>query len=198
MSPSIRKKLDTIFAYPFFQSVGTPLPATVKTVATWRAAVKEATSRKWENCRLQATNVLGELLGLRERDITDKDEQFRHWQRRQQQNALADELRPLIQSFVDAVHLRTGIDAEVADKIKSDLSWDIMFICIEEEYKDLEEPLFYLPYLDPWYASGHFPCGWHGKEFPERWPEKELRSLDADRVSELWGYVLRQGQLIVF
>lgn len=198
MSPSIRTKLDAIFSYPFFQSVGKPLPATVKAVDTWGVAVREATSRKWENCRLQASNVLSELLGLRERDMADKDEQLRHWQRREGWNPLADELRPLIQSFVDALHVRTGIDAGVAEKIKSDVSWDIMGICLEEEYKDLERPPFYLCYLDPWYASGHFPCGWDGKEFPERWPEKELDHLNADRVGELWGRVLRKGRLIVF
>lgn len=159
MSPSVRTKLDSMFAYPFFQSVGRLLPATVKAVDTWGAAVNQATSRKWENCRLQARNVLAELLGLRERDMADKDEQLRHWQRREEWNPLANELRPLIQSFVDALHVRTGIEAGVAEKIKSDLSWDIMATCFEEEYKDLEQPPFYLPYLDPWYAAGHFPCG---------------------------------------
>jgi hypothetical protein len=198
MSPSVRTKLDTIFGYPFFQSVGRPLPATVKAVDTWGAAVKQATSIKWENCRLQGSNVLSELLGLRERDMADTDEQFRHWQRREQWNPLADELRPLIRSFVDALHARTGIEAGVAEKIKSDLSWDIMAISLEEEYKDLEQPPFYLTYLDPWYASGHFPCGWDGKQFPERWPEKEVPYLNANRVSELWGSLLRKGRLIVF
>jgi len=198
MSPSIRAKLDTIFAYPFFQSVGRPLPATVKAVDSWGAAVREATSRKWENCRLQARNVLSELLGFRERDMADKAEALRHWQRREQWNPLVKELRPLIRSFVDALHLRTGIEAELAEKIKSDLSWDITGMCLEEEYKDLEQPPFFLPYLDPWYAAGHFPCGWDGKQFPERWPEKEVLYLDADRVGELWGDVLRRGQLIVF
>ncbi len=130
--------------------------------------------------------------------MADKDEQLRHWQRREEWNPSADELRPLIQSFVDALHVRTGIEAGVAEKIKSDVSWDIMGICFEEEYKDLEQPPFYLRYLDPWYASGHFPCGWDGKEFPEGWPEKELPHLNADRVGELWGHVLRKGRLIVF
>ena len=37
-----------------------------------------------------------------------------------------------------------------------------------------------------------------GKEFPDRWPEKELDHLNADRVGELWGHVLRKGRLIVF
>ena len=198
MSPSIRTKLDRIFAYPFFHSVGRPLPATVKAVNTWGAAVKQATSIKWENCRLQGSNVLGELLGLRERDMADKDEQFRHWQRRENWNPLVKELRPLIQSFVDALHVRTGIEAGVAEKIESGLSWDIMGMCLEEEYKDLEQPPFYLPVLDPWYASGHFPCGWDGKEFPERWPEKEVLYINADRVGELWGHLLRKGRLIVF
>src|ERR1051325_7172863 len=133
MSPCIRTRLDAIFAYPFFQCVGRPVPATVKAVDTWGAAVEQATSRKWENCRLQASNVLRELLGLRERDMADKDEQLRHWQRREQWNPLASELRHIIQSFVDALRLRTGIDAGVAEKIKSDLSWDIMGICLEEE-----------------------------------------------------------------
>jgi hypothetical protein len=56
-----------------------------------------------------------------------------------------------------------------------------MAICIETEYRDLVEPVFAIPYLDTWYATGHYPCGWDGEEFPENWDG-----------------VIRDGWLIVF
>ncbi|HEV2329128.1 MAG TPA: hypothetical protein VGY56_10110 [Verrucomicrobiae bacterium] len=65
--------------------------------------------------------------------------------------------------------------------VRDGISWDLLFICLEVHYQDIVKPIFYLPYLDPWYAAGHYPCGWDGDEFPERWDG-----------------VLRGGQLIVF
>jgi hypothetical protein len=160
--------------------------------------MKQATSRKWENCRVDARNILQQLLAYSERETPEKAEQLRRWERRQQWGPFADELQPIIRSFVDTMVAKAPVPANVAEKVKRELSWDIFFICLEEEYRDLVEPPFYQPQLDQWYAKGHFPCGWDGEPFPERWPENEIPYLDAKRIRELWGEVVHQGRLIVF
>ena len=198
MKHSVRSKLYSVFGYPMFRSVGGPLPARVKMAGTWSAAMKHATSTKWEHRRLDARNILQQLLEYSERDTPDKAEQLRRWGRRDAWGKLGDELAPIIDSFLTTMIPGSSVPPQWAAAIKVELSWYIFFICIEEEYSDLVEPPFYLPFLDPWYASGHFPCGWEGKPTPEHWAEKEIPYLNAKRVGELWGNALRQGRLVVF
>jgi hypothetical protein len=169
MKPEIKKKLDEIFNYPFFQSVGKPLPSSVTKADSWPAAARSCHSSKWENCRRVARNTL--------QHFTEK----RSWHRSEEWNPLADELRPLILSFVDDLLPPIPVSDNGRKNIRGTLSWDIMAICFEHEYKDVVEPLFHIPIVDPWYAAGHFPCGWDGDEFPDGWDG-----------------IIRGGQLMVF
>lgn len=169
MKTRVQSKLNSIIGYPLFQRVGNPLPPTVMSVENWQAAMNARTARKWENCSLMARNVLQRLT------------EVRAWQRSEEWNPLAEELRPLVISFVDAFLPKVSLPANFAQKVKHRLCWDIMGICFETEYEDVLEPFFNVPYLDPWYACGHFPCGWDGDEFPEGWDG-----------------VIRNGRLIVF
>ena len=169
MKSEVKEKLEKVFEYPFFSAVGEPLPPSVTSAGSWTHALKECNSSKWENCRLMARNALQRFV------------EQRNWGRTQDWNPLTNELRPKIASFVDELLSKSPLSPETASKIRHKLSWDIMMICLEHEYRDTVEPLFYLPLLDPWYASGHFPCGWDGDEFPDRW----------DGVS-------KKGRLIVF
>src|SRR5262249_28382084 len=91
MRSETRKKITNIFGYPFFQSVGGPLPQSVKPVKTWRDATKECCSKKWENCRLIASNALFDQV------------QRKSWERGQEWNPLAEELRPMIVKFVETL-----------------------------------------------------------------------------------------------
>ena len=91
------------------------------------------------------------------------------WQRAQEWDVAADELRPQIIQLVDTTFLHSAIPSVVVKTIKDEITWDIMHICIEEMFADIVEPLFYVAYLDPVYRSGHFPCGWEGKDFPSGW-----------------------------
>jgi hypothetical protein len=79
------------------------------------------------------------------------------------------ELRPIILSFVDGLLPKIPVSEKGRKNVRDALSWDIMLICLEHEYRDVTEPFFYIPLLDPWYAAGHFPCGWDGDEFPDDW-----------------------------
>jgi hypothetical protein len=169
MKPRVQSKLDAVFAYPFFQSVGKPPSGPITVINSWPLAVKHYTSRSWQNCSLIARNLLQRL--------TEK----RSWDRSEEWNPLTDELRPLIDSFANSILPKTGIPETLIAKIKPHFSWDIMFICMECEYSDVIAPPFYLPVLDPWYAAGHLPCGWDGERFPDD-----------------WGGVIRDGRLMVF
>jgi hypothetical protein len=166
MKAGVQTKLEHVFNYPFFRAAGNPLPPSVSDAKSWTHAVKEYDSRKWENCRLMARNALQRFV------------EQQNWGRRQDWNPLSDELRPKIVSFIEELLPKTGLPAEVTKKVKDNLSWDIMFICLEQEYSDVVKPFFYIPLLDPWYAAGHCPCGWDGEEFPDRWdgviPEGKL------------------------
>src|SRR6266700_2332173 len=75
--------------------------------------------------------------------------QRKNWFRGQEWNPLVEELRPLILAFVDRLLPKVPLP--------------------EEEFRDVVEPFFCIPIQEPWYAAGHFPCGWDGGEFPEHW-----------------------------
>jgi hypothetical protein len=169
MKLEVRSRFERICRYAFFQSVGEPLVGDVRSVGSWPRASKECSSRKWENCCLMARNAL--FRGV----------QTKSWDRAQEWGPLSDELRPLIISSVDTLLPEAGIPERYRDKVKNQLSWDIMLICFEHEYGDLVKPFFNVPLLDPWYARGHFPCGWDGEEFPDAWDG-----------------VFRSGRLLVF
>ena len=170
MKSHVQSKLESIFRYPFFQSAGEPLPTSVTRLANWPAAAKMCGSRKWEVCQLMARNTL--------QRFTEQ----RAWARGQEWNPLADELRPLILSFVDTLILaKVPVPERALKKVRDAVTWDIMLICFEHEYRDVVEPFFYIPLVDPWYAAGHLPCGWDGDEFPNGWDG-----------------VIRGGQLMVF
>lgn len=157
MSPNVKTKFETVCSYPFFQSVGRPLPLSVTPVLSWPAASGECHSLKWRNSKLMARNTLFRMV------------QEKSWTRRQEWGPLSDELRPLILSFVDGLLPKFPLQGKALKNIRDSLSWDIMLICFEEEYKDLTVPFFYIPVVEPWYAAGHLPCGWDGDEFPEGW-----------------------------
>jgi hypothetical protein len=166
MKPGVKSKLESVFAYPFFQSVGKPLPASVTKIDNWPAAAKMCRSQKWATCKLMARNALQRRIEARYPEDT-VNHQF--WHRMQEWNRISDELRPLILSFVDTLLPNIPVSEKGHKNIRAALSWEIMFICFEEEYRDVIEPLFYIPFVEPWYAAGHFPCGWDGDEFPDAW-----------------------------
>ena len=157
MQPDVRQKFDEICRYPFFESVGEPLPRSVRSVKGWPPAIRECTSRKWENCRLMAGNCLWRMV------------EEKSWERGQAWGPTADVLRPLIVSFVETVAPRMSLAPNQTKRVKDNFAWDIMYICLESFCRDLVPPIFYLPFLDSWYSVGHFPCGWDGSEFPDGW-----------------------------
>ncbi|MCX6894921.1 MAG: hypothetical protein NTZ16_05345 [Verrucomicrobia bacterium] len=169
MKPHVKLKLESTFQFPFFEAVGKPLPSTVTGLKTWQEAGVMCNSKKWEVCQLMSRNVLSESVSKRS------------WHRGQEWDAVTDELRPLILSFVDSLISIVPLSEKPLKHVKDSICWDIMFICLEEEYRDIVAPFFYIPVVEPWYAAGHFPCGWDGDEF-----------------SDKWDGVVQGGQLIVY
>lgn len=169
MKSNAQTKLGTLFQYPFFCAVGQPLPSSVTSVNNWRAAAKLSGSQKWGVCQIMARNRLQRLV------------EERAWHRWAEWNPLLEEIRPVIDSFLDSMLPKTSVPEKSIAKIKNNLRWDIMFMCLESYYEDIIEPFFYIPIVEPWYAAGHFPCGWDGDEFPDSWDG-----------------VIQGGQLIVF
>jgi hypothetical protein len=179
MKPEVKAKLDSILKYPFFSSVGQPLPPTVSRVDTWSQAARTCGFLKWKNSKLQARNALKGRIEARY-----PEDRVKHyfWHRFQEWNPLVDELRPpIIEPFVETLLKKIPLQAKYLESVRYALRSDLMLICLEIHYQDIVKPVFHLPCLDPWYAAGHFPCGWDGDEFPEQWDG-----------------VIRGGQLIVF
>lgn len=175
MKQVVRAKLDSILKYPFFNSVGQGLPPTVSKVDTWLQAAKSCGFLKWKNSKLSARNALQD-------GITSQFPKPGMWERMQEWNSVVAELRPpIIEPFVESLLHKIPLKGNHLENVRYALRSDLMVICLETHYQDIVKPIFHTPYLDPWYAAGHFPCGWDGDEFPEQWDG-----------------VIRGGQLIVF
>jgi hypothetical protein len=166
MKPEVKAKLDNIFNYPFFENVGIPLPPTVTSLKSWPAAAKMCRSHKWETCQLMARNTLQRKIQARYPEDTVT---HYFWHRCEVWDPLVEELRPLAQSFTDSLLQKFPLRDKALTNVRDALLWDILIICLEFEFRDIVDPFFYNPVVEPWYAKGHFPCGWDGDEFPDDW-----------------------------
>jgi len=137
MKAQVQSKLDSIFKYPFFDSVGRPLPESVTGVNSWRAAGRECASKKWANCQLMARNALFDAV------------QRRDWNRGEEWNPLASELRPLIVSFASALIAKANIPENLIQKITEDLSWDYCILIRRSLCRSGASHLFDIHLFDP-------------------------------------------------
>jgi hypothetical protein len=146
--------------------VGQPLPPNVSKVQDWYQAARKCSLSKWDNCQLQATNA---LKGRIEARFPEDRVKNHFWHRLQEWNPLVKELDSILNRFVDSSRVKISLKNENFINVRNTVRWDLVSICLETNFQDIVEPVFFLPYLDPWYAAGHFPCGWDGDEFPEQW-----------------------------
>jgi hypothetical protein len=157
MKQRVRQKLDQILSYPFFKSVGQPLPNTVVRVNSWKIAAMECSKPKWENFTLHARNAI-------QQGIQGQYPKQGMWERFQEWNPLTDELRPVLVSIAEQLTSQLPLSDELKKEVKGSVSWDTMGICLECEFSDILKPAFFSNILDPLYASGHFPCGREGRK----------------------------------
>ena len=99
----------------------------------------------------------------------------------QEWNPVVQSLYPFINPLADSLLLKIPLPNERKVKLGNSLRWDFLGVCMEIEYNDIVEPDFFAKHIEPWYAVGHFPCGWDGRQFPDGWDG-----------------IIRQGKLMVF
>jgi hypothetical protein len=178
MTPIVKAKLDSILKYPFFSAVGQTLPSNVSKVQDWYQAVRKCSLLKWDNSQLQVRNT---LQGRIEDRFPEDTVNHYFWHRLQEWNPLVRELDSILNRFVDGLRIKIPLTGENFIYVRNTVRRDLVFICLETNFQDIVKPVFFLPCLDPWYAAGHFPCGWDGDTFPAQWDG-----------------VIRGGQLLVF
>jgi hypothetical protein len=65
------------------------------------------------------------------------------------------------------------------------VGWDLNFAGFEFVCRGAVPPLFFLPVLLPWYARGHYPCGWDGTMIKSDWAGDSASDLPPGRLRVL-------------
>lgn len=145
----------------WFGNVGQPTDGAGLAVQTWRQAVDSSASDVWSSVQLQVKNRIA------------RDVRQRSYDRAQEWNGIAAELRGSIAGVVARSVEPVAVTFKLEPDFRSAVSWDMLLICMETEFSDLVPPMFFVPRLLPVYTAGHFPCGWEGPKLNEGW-EGEL------------------------
>src|SRR5450756_874236 len=114
MKPRVQQKLDQLRGYPFFESVGKPLPDSVTQIENWRMAAKECGKPRWDNSRLMARNALQSA-------IQNQFPKAGMWERMQEWNPVVEELRPSIDSLADSLTVKVPLSEELKLRVKQSL-----------------------------------------------------------------------------
>ncbi|MHC5538479.1 hypothetical protein ACYOEI_09640 [Singulisphaera rosea] len=149
MHDRTRATIDRLKHAEWFADVGRVVDGPFVLVQSWDAAIASCSSQEWENLQLEASNQFAEHVSRKAPDL------FRKW------NKIVEELKtvivPLVQMKIDCV-----VQAERLPKMFEDaVQWDILGVCIEAEYADVQPPGFFASQAF-WYVNGRFPCGWDG------------------------------------
>jgi hypothetical protein len=157
MSVRLKQKLSEIQGFPLMKAVGLPLPDSVIAVANWMSAGRECKRKPWQRARLMARNRL--------QTLTEQCD----WKRSEEWDAFIVEVRPKAFEMAKDSLRNSTLSAETLLSVANEITWDFLGICLEAEYSDLFDPVFFIPQLERWYQSGHFPCGWEGVDFQDGW-----------------------------
>ena len=145
--------LESLRSVEWFSNVGRRDSDSVDVLTTWDEAIASCSSFGWENLCLEAANQYRERLG------EASPSGFARW------NDIVAVVKPASQALVRDkaadVIAREGLPKMFLDTV----DWDILHLCLEAEFSDVQEPGFYASQAY-WYAAGHFPCGWRGA-FPD-------------------------------
>jgi hypothetical protein len=153
MHPRTRATLDRLEQVDWFIAVGQPVHGPFIVVRSWEEAVTSCGSLEWENLLLDAVNRYRSLVALK------APERIQNW------NDINEEMKavtfPLVRSKIARVAQEFGLPKVFEDTVQ----WDILSVCMEAEYADVQPPGFYASQAY-WYVNGRFPCGWNG-DFPD-------------------------------
>jgi len=153
----LNKRIEAI---SWFRSCGNELTVELKypfsQLNSWTGVKKAYSTLKWENTRLE---VSGDLSIYLLKNYPSK---------RQEWNLIAEESKNFLYQKVKNKLIVVKEKQQLDQKFLDCVMWDLVHAFIEDAYKDLNPPIFYLELLKI-YEIGHFPCGWKGK-----WPQGEL------------------------
>jgi hypothetical protein len=169
---------ELLDAVPWFESVGRVADESVAPVKDWKEAqVYICDQRVWLNFRNAISN--------RHRRLWDaaypNDENARALDR--VEKLVKDVVRRRKLKQIDK-HLR-GRQSRPSASFVYHVLWDLNFAGFEYVCQDDVPPLFFLPLLLPWYARGHFPCGWRGTMVKADWPGSSPADLPKGRLRVL-------------
>jgi hypothetical protein len=153
-------KLKEFGGYQWFANVGQPLKENFIPVHTWDDALNRSRGDIWNSVQLQVKNSYARQVRQTNHD------------RSVQWNPITSELRKAIAVIVENSIKSLSHPVRLKQDLIGSVSWDLLMICLEAEFSDLVQPLFFVPRLEPIYRAGHFPCGWEGPKVKEGWEGK--------------------------
>lgn len=108
---------------------------------------------KWGNTCMNARNDLTEFLSLHH------SRKYNCW------NQMVDEVKDDIISGISNIIIESCRKLGIPEKMGDHIYFDIINIALTYSYKEYYESVFYDDMLKI-YESGHLPCGWLGKKYP--------------------------------
>jgi len=122
-------------------------------VPSWQEAVTLCASPETKNLWLEAANQ------YRLRLLERSKERYLQW------NNIANEIRPIVNSFVSRKVEAVVRENNLPKEFEHHVRWEIAHLFMECEFADVYAPGFFASHAY-WYIAGHFPCGWRGR-FPD-------------------------------
>jgi hypothetical protein len=141
-----------------FKAVGGAIHGGAKRVNSWTEAARQCQTSEWESVHLQVNNLLAMRVSLADYSRLEA------W-RGPVIAAIKRDLAVVIERDV----LPVTESYRLSRAFQNSVEWDLIEICLEVEFSDLCDPIFFVERVLPWYEAGHFPCGWDGPKLDESW-----------------------------
>jgi hypothetical protein len=179
----VRDYVALLKRVPWFAAVGTAEPVGVSSVRDWAEAETYACRQlKWLNFRNAISNRVRRLL-----DDWAGARGFSDYAADKELSARLDAVELAVKDIIRTRmrqldrHLSRR-PAVISSRFTYHVRWDLNFAGFEFVCQEVFPPLFFLPCLLPWYARGHFPCGWDGAMIKSDWTGNSLADLPRGQL----------------
>ena len=175
--------IDRIASFPWFESVGKCNLEGVSPVKNWSQVKKQLIAYKWYNFRIVIGNVHSELI----KDYLDSVSPT-YESRCQNFETIWSKLEMIVDELdSNVLDRKISYLSEVDESLKTEVlrsaKVDILRCLLEHHFREVAEPIFYIPRVLPIYEAGHFPCGWDGKMISSDWDGvDDLPSIPEGRL----------------
>ena len=149
--------IDELDRLPWFHCVGQSVSDNVYGVSSWAEAMRLCSTAEWESVQRQVNNLL--FTRVNEIDY----ERYKSW------NPTVAEINARLEPMLKQHVAPVAMKHRLGQRFLNSVAWDVMEICIETEFADICQPIFFLDRVLPWYQCGHFPCGWDGPMLETTW-----------------------------